>query len=129
MGDELRLSIKWKYLTATAGKKHNVNQSSQTMSLTLRYAKNAKSTPEVIPLIYYSSSSSSSSGGGRGGRWPMEELRHSSSSVYSSSRLARGGAHTLARRAQHHSHCGYLETYSQEDPNSSSTADTLHKKM
>ena len=100
MGDEVRLCIKWQksYRNKLQEKKHNVNESSQTKSLTLRYAKNAQPTPEVRPFIYYSSS-----GGGRGGRWPIEELRHSSSSVYSSSRLAKGeGAHTLARQAQDH---------------------------
>ena len=85
MGDKFRLFIKWRNPTAAAGKEHNVKQGSQTKSLTLRYAKNAKPTPEVRPFIYYSSSR----GGGRGGRWPIEELRHGSSSVYSSSRLAR----------------------------------------
>ena len=56
----------------------------------LEYAKNAKPTPKVRPFTLYSNSS----GGGRGGRYPIEELRYSSSSVYSSSRLARGRGHT-----------------------------------
>ena len=72
------------------------------------------------------SHSSSGGGGGRGGRWPMEELRHSSRSVYSSSHLA-GGAHILARRAQDHRQpIFYFEKRTQETPTATAAAQQLH---
>ena len=58
-----------------------------------------------------------------------EELRHSSSSGYSSSRPARGRGHThrLGKvKKTTDSRCTFLETYSQEVPTVAAAAHQLH---
>ena len=116
MGDEFRLFIMWVKPTATAGKtQRQLEQSDQVPDSKVR-EKKAKPTPEIRPLGLISNSSSS--GAGRGGRWPIEEMRHSGSSVYSSSRLARGRRHTHWRGELKTTNSRLLlfETYSQETP-------------
>ena len=125
VGSEFCLFMKWikSYRNCRKITQRQLEQSDQVPDT--KYAKKAKPTPEVRPLTYYSSCR----GGGRGGRWPIEELGHNSSSVYSSSRLARGRGHTHwlgELKTTDSQFFSFFETYAQETPTAAAAAQQLH---